>query len=147
MILRCCPAWPASQDVSESRRSAGLIGSVGQSLVVDADCLRLQTLHSRNQSRNITLQSELSRTISAWELDELMVLIRGWGNMRVRREALQERTGRRKGGIAHCRGRVVQPELPLYYVGAVVYHEGMKIRSRPKIAGGNFTKAKRVSGC
>jgi hypothetical protein len=96
-------------------------------------------LHSGNQSRNVTLKSELGGTLSAWELDELMALIRGWGNVRVRGEALQERAHGDQGGITRHYWRLVQPKLRLNCVGVVVYHEGMKIRSRPNVEGGNFT--------
>jgi hypothetical protein len=98
-------------------------------------------LHSGNQSRNVTLKSELGGTLSAWELDELMALIRGWGNVRVRGEALQERAHGDQGGITRHYWRLVQQTLRLNCVAVVVYREGMKIRTRPNV-GGNFTGLK-----
>ena len=69
MVLRGRPTRPAGQDISESRRGSGLVGSVGKCLVVDTNCLCLQTLDSGNQSCNVTLESELCWIISARELD------------------------------------------------------------------------------
>lgn len=62
--------------------------------------------------------------------------------MCVRCEALQDRAHGGQGGITHGCWRSVQPKLPSYYVGVVVYLEDIKIRIRLKVKGGKFTGLK-----